>query len=85
LLGAVDGIGCLHRDAVKEEQKPFGDLASFADGLQAVIVVALALVEVSGQVQQGAGRRLLSMRYKTMNSRPSRPFPSRKGWMVSNW
>ena len=56
MLSSLDSVGGLHGNAVEEELQPFSDLASFADILEAIVVVALALIEVAGEVQQRSGQ-----------------------------
>jgi hypothetical protein len=52
LLGSLNRVIGLDGDTVQEELEPLGDLAALSDVLQPVVVVALALIEVAGEIQQ---------------------------------
>ena len=69
----------------EEEAKPSLPSSLGADPLQVVVVVLAVLLQVEAQIEERALQTPSATSSRVIRSRPTRPLPSRKGWIDSNW
>jgi hypothetical protein len=81
LLGSLHGIRRLHSYAVQKELQPLCNFSALANVLQPVVVVALAAIEVTGQVEER--RREPARAVAAWGSRRGGTSPSRLGTATS--
>ena len=72
-------------DASQEVAQPLLPLASLRHGQEARVVLVARGLEPGAEVEQRRREHPARASESVMSRRPTRPLPSRNGWIASNW